>query len=187
MFRIITSKADLLQRFVVLEPWNVSERRDEYYSMPVLCRNHEDTYFSVSPKVCCVRYRAISFRNSQPLQQDIYFTFNAQHDCKSGGCQLAETNLFQEHKETSKTQLAVKHSNVDRYIINLHAHHNAWRLRKVLPRNLTAPTPYTSDRQKFHDEAAQRLQKENPAKRAEAAAKARATRARKKEEPDAKE
>lgn len=81
-------------------------------------------------------------------------------------------------------ELAVEHSTFSRYIINLHAHHNAWRLRKVLPRNLTAPVPYTVDRRKLHTEAAQELRKKNPPKRAEAAAKAKATRERNKQESE---
>lgn len=64
-------------------------------------------------------------------------------------------------------------------------HHNAWRLRKVLPRDLTAPVPYTLDRKKLHTEAARELQKKNPVKRAEAAAKAKATRERNAKESEA--
>jgi len=115
-------------------------------------------------------------------EQDIYFIFNAQHDCMEGGCQLVETSTFQDCEETSKTELAVKHSNIDRYIINLHAHHNAWRLRKVLPHDITTPVPYTSDCLKLHIEAMRQLQKKNPAKRAEAAARAKTTREQKKKE-----
>ena len=117
--------------------------------------------------------------------QNIYFIFNAQHDCEGGGCQLVETNVLQDREETSRTELTVEHSNLDRYLINLHAHHNAWRLRKVLPRVLTAPVPYTLDRKKLHTEAARELQKKNPAKRAEAAAKAKATRERNAKESQA--
>jgi hypothetical protein len=121
------------------------------------------------------------------VNQDIGFIFNAQHDCKDGGCQLVKANALQDREETSRTELVVEHSSFHRYIVNLHAHHNAWRLRKVLPRNLTAPKPYTLDRRKLHNEAAQELRKKNPAKRAEATAKAKATRERKKKESQAKE
>jgi hypothetical protein len=99
-----------------------------------------------------------------------------------GGCRLAGANARQDREETSKTELVVEHSNYNRYIINLHAHHNAWRLRKVLPRNLTAPEPNSSDRHKLHTEAAQELRKKNPAKRAEAAVKTKATKERNKKE-----
>jgi len=117
--------------------------------------------------------------------QDIYFTFNAQHDCEGGGCQLDERTIIQDHEETSRTELTIKHSNFDRHPTNLHAHHNAWRLRKVLPRVLTAPVPYTLNRKKFHTQVAKELQKKNPAKRAEATAKANATRERNAKESQA--
>jgi len=116
---------------------------------------------------------------SQLAKQDIYFIFNAQHDCKGGECRLVETKVLQDREETSRKELTAKHSNFDRYLINLHAHHNAWRLRKVLPRVLTTPVPYTLDRKKLHTEAARELQKKNPAKRADAVAKAKATREQK--------
>lgn len=166
--------------FIILESWNISAQRDEHYGMPILHRDHENGYFSVSPEVwftCC----PIS-RNLHPTTQDIYFIFNAQHDCKGGECNLIETCALQDKERTSRMKLAVKHSDGGCYVVNLHAHHNAWRLRKVLPRNLTAPVPYTSECQKLHAEAAGELQKKNPAKRAETAAKAKATRERNKEE-----
>ena len=147
--------------------------------MPVLHRDQRDIYFPVSPEVCSIHCQIP--RSSRPTNQDIYFNFNAQHDCNGGGCKLVKTRALQDYEETSRTELTVEHSDFDRYAINLHAHHNAWRLRKVLSRDLTAPVPYTSDRQKLHSEAAQELQKENPGKRAEAAARAKATRERKKE------
>lgn len=78
--------------------------------------------------------------------------------------------------------LAVKHSDFDRYIINLHAHHNAWRLRKVLPRQLTAPMPYTLDRRKLHEAVAKELRKKNTGKREAAATKAKATKEQNKKE-----
>ena len=51
VFKVITSKVDPATSFVVLERWNVSEQRDKCYGMPTLHRNHDDTYFFVSPEV----------------------------------------------------------------------------------------------------------------------------------------
>ena len=102
--------------------------------------------------------------NWWPTNQDIYFIFNAQHDCKGGGCQPIEARALQDCEETSIMELAIEHSKFDHYVLNLHAHHNSWRLQKVLPRNLTAPVPYVLDRKKLHVEAAQELQKNKPGK-----------------------
>ena len=72
------------------------------------------------------------------------------------------------------------HSTHDKFFINLHALHNAWRIREVLPRNLTEPVPYITNRKEFHHEMARKLQKTNPKKRAKAKEKAKDTRERKK-------
>ncbi|KAF9644852.1 hypothetical protein BDM02DRAFT_3077743, partial [Thelephora ganbajun] len=56
------------------------------------------------------------------------------------------------------------HSAHDRFFINLHALRIAWRLREVLPRNLTEPVPCIVNREEFHHEIARKLQKTNPRK-----------------------
>jgi hypothetical protein len=185
VYKIITSKGDALRSFIVLEQWTISAKRDEHYGMPLLHHSHEDTYFAVLPEVCL--FHCLSCPKFTIHKKDIYFVFNAQHDCWGGGCELIEDRVLQDREKTSRTELHVKHSGVDCYFINLHAHHNAWRLRKVLPRDLTAPVPYTLDRKKLHTEAAQELQKKNPAKRAEVLARAKATRERNKKEAQMKE
>ncbi|KAF9644914.1 hypothetical protein BDM02DRAFT_3121131 [Thelephora ganbajun] len=72
------------------------------------------------------------------------------------------------------------HSAHDKFFINLHTLHNAWRLREVLPRNLTEPVPYIANREEFHHEMARKLQKTNPRKPEKAKERARDTRKRKK-------
>ena len=95
---------------------------------------------------------------------------------------MGEVSTVQERQETSKKELTVTHSNHECYFINTHALHNCSLLRRALPQNLTVPVPWVQDRHKLHGEMTQRLQKENPGKRAEAAAKAKATRDRKKKD-----
>ena len=98
---------------------------------------------------------------------------------------MHEVDAVQERQETSKKLLAVAHSDYERYFINTHALHNCSLLRKVLPRSLTVPVPWVQDRRKLHGEMARHLQKENPEKRAEVKAKAKATRDRKKKDKKA--
>jgi len=62
----------------------------------------------------------------------------------------------------------------------MHALHNAWRLREVLPRNLTEPVPYISNREGFHHDMARKLQKANPKKRARVKEKVKDTHEQKK-------
>ena len=80
--------------------------------------------------------------------------------------------------------LTVKHSDFNHYIINLHTHHNTWRLQKVLLRQLTAPVPYTSNHRKLHEDAACELPKKNTGKQEAAATKTKATKEQNKKESE---
>lgn len=90
----------------------------------------------------------------------------------------------QERLMSTQMQSTIKHSNDDDYIVNMHALHNAQLLRETLPRCLTAPIPYTVDRKAKHDELAAKLRVSGLMKRAETAAKAKATREKNKKLKD---
>ena len=86
----------------------------------------------------------------------------------------------QDGQAAAKVERTIIHSAHDKFFINLHVLHNAWRLREVLSRELTAPVPYVTNREEFHHEMARKLQKTNPKKRAKAKEKAKDTREQKK-------
>ncbi|KAJ7677316.1 hypothetical protein B0H17DRAFT_1139678 [Mycena rosella] len=113
---------------------------------------------------------------------DILFHFNAQHDCKNLKCRAVDgaENIVQERGPTGCTQAAVQHVDTNIYFINMHALHNAHLLQETLPRNLTAPVPYFTDRDVKHREFAALLRVSGPAKRATALKKAKETREKKK-------
>ncbi|KAJ7813468.1 hypothetical protein B0H14DRAFT_2376855, partial [Mycena olivaceomarginata] len=67
--------------------------------------------------------------------------FNVQHDCVFCNCKQQAVAVWQQRIITDLTELEVKHSPQERYIVNMHALHNAHLLREVFPRFLTAPTP----------------------------------------------
>lgn len=116
------------------------------------------------------------------FHQDISFSFNAQHDCEGGECGYTPGNTSaQDGQATVKAERKVIHSTHNAFFINLHVLHNAWRLREVLPRNLTMPVPYVTDRKDFHHEMARKLQKHNPGRRARAKEKAKDTHEQKKQ------
>lgn len=75
----------------------------------------------------------------------------------------------------------IVHSAHDKFFINTHALHNAWRLREVLPQSIIQPVPQVNNREDFHHKIAGKLQKSNPKKRARAKEKAKDTRAQKKQ------
>jgi hypothetical protein len=64
----------------------------------------------------------------------------------------------------------IEHVDDIRFIINMHALHNAARLRKVLPRDITKPAPYHIDRIAAHNHTATALREVNVPARAAAKA-----------------
>ncbi|KAJ7866915.1 hypothetical protein B0H13DRAFT_1636392, partial [Mycena leptocephala] len=115
--------------------------------------------------------------------QHLLFRFNAQHDCQSFSCRLAEsTGPRQERLEFKLTQKIVVHSDDTRFILNMHALDNAQLLRETLPRHLTEPKPCFADRRAKHFEFAATLREVGPEKRAQAIAKGQATKAKNKQD-----
>ncbi|KAF5374429.1 hypothetical protein D9615_009052 [Tricholomella constricta] len=147
---------------VIIKPYNVDEQKDSVFDMPVLTPSDAGHLF-VDPK-------------------ELLFICNAQHDCKLGACKVSTNSRFrhQERQETTIPHTTIIHSALDRYILNTHALHNAHLIRETLPRSLTAPIPYKTDRSHFHKGLAATLRVTGPAKRAASQAKAKETRNRKK-------
>ncbi|KAJ7434352.1 hypothetical protein FB451DRAFT_1063451 [Mycena latifolia] len=108
---------------------------------------------------------------------------HAQHDCQFFSCPLVDSvRPQQERLESKLTQKIVAHSDDSRFLINMHGLHNAHLIRETLPRRLTEPTPYFSDRPAKHIEFAEGLQVVGPERRAQAIAKGQATKAKNKQD-----
>ncbi|KAI0781920.1 hypothetical protein C8Q75DRAFT_812065 [Abortiporus biennis] len=106
----------------------------------------------------------------------IQFIFNAQHDCDKAKCDVKDVDpVIQDRRETSLRQGAVVHQGAEWYLLNMHALHNAHLIRKVLPRSLTTPVPYFTNRGNKHREFASSLRVAGPVKRAATQAKAKET------------
>ncbi|KAK7047084.1 hypothetical protein VNI00_006746 [Paramarasmius palmivorus] len=112
----------------------------------------------------------------------IQFALNVQHDCEAAGCAADGTALRrQERIQSSATRTIWVHRNHDRYIVNLHALHNARLIQKYLPRHLTTPRPLYTDRirrltkmgQEL-EESAQKQKEDTNAKRKETLARNKA-------------
>ncbi|KAI0310177.1 hypothetical protein OF83DRAFT_1088541, partial [Amylostereum chailletii] len=144
---------------VIIDQFDVADRRDTHLNMPILSDSH----------------RAVFVR-----PQDILFKFNAQHDCWDGKCPItAREERVQQERQTFTSEVRrVSHSNDTRFLINMHAMHNASLIRETLPRTLVEPVPYfKSELRRFkHDKLAEQLRVTGPIKRAATAAKAKATR-----------
>ncbi|OBZ78614.1 hypothetical protein A0H81_00232 [Grifola frondosa] len=98
--------------------------------------------------------------------KDIMFIVNVQHNCLDGKCTASGREARQqEHTATEVMHPVLVHTNDTHYILNLHTLHNAAVLRKVLPRHLTIPQPYLSDRLQKHKDMATALRIEQDTKR----------------------
>ncbi|THU81202.1 hypothetical protein K435DRAFT_565165, partial [Dendrothele bispora CBS 962.96] len=124
---------------ILLEHFRILDHKDERLNMPILVNSTEIIVASGS---------------------DILFDFNAQHDCVSAGCQIgvSDTYVMQERMQTTKHKACVVHVDDGRYLLNMHALHNAHLIREALPRHLVAPVPLKSDRVEFHKQLSASLQ-----------------------------
>ncbi|KAJ6600531.1 hypothetical protein DFH09DRAFT_1257967 [Mycena vulgaris] len=147
---------------LIVEPFIVSDVKDPRLNMPLLHPSPEAQAMLIKPK-------------------DILFVFNVQHDCVTCGCSTISVALLQERIVTERTELQTKHSSEQRFVLNMHGLHNAHLIRDILPRSLTEPMPYLSDRVASHSRFAALLRQTGPAKRAETKARTQATRARNKQ------
>jgi hypothetical protein len=70
----------------------------------------------------------------------------------------------------------IEHVDAERFVINMHAMHNAHRIRRVLPRELIRPRHLYQNRVSRHHEMSKDMHVSQSTKRAETQAKAKATR-----------
>ena len=73
------------------------------------------------------------------------------------------------------TEAFVEHKPLAQFLINSHSFHNVHLLRSVLPRDLTAPIPYSVNRRADHDVLAVQLHGTQEIKRKKAAEKRKTT------------
>ncbi|KAH9911660.1 uncharacterized protein B0H18DRAFT_892153 [Fomitopsis serialis] len=151
------------EAIAVVQCFDIMGERDDYLNMPILTPSDRH------PQLV-------------PPRSDILFIFNAQHDCRACHCTTtALEHIVQERVVTARTRLHVTHAETPRFLLNMHALHNADLVRETLPRNLTEPRYYLADRKAQHRRIATDLRVTGGARRAQAAAKAAQTRIRNKE------
>ena len=88
---------------------------------------------------------------------------------------------IQEREQTTRTIPYMEHTDDDKFLVNMHAIHNASLIRETVKSVYGGPKSYFgTDRRSHHDAAAARLRVSGPKKRAEANEKRKATRERNK-------
>lgn len=82
-------------------------------------------------------------------KQSVLFNINVQHDCITCKCTESATQVVRQERQDSEIRVrAWEHAPTQRFVINLHAIHNAMELRELLPRDLTRPRPIWKDKDK---------------------------------------
>ncbi|KAG8730694.1 hypothetical protein FRC10_002414 [Ceratobasidium sp. 414] len=146
---------------VVVDRFDVAEQRHSVFGMPLLVQ--KDTNACYVTVLSCY---------------DIDFAINVQHDCLTLHCpNSAVETIRQERRNTTLERQTVEHRADAIFVVNMHALHNARRLRDVFPRSLTESVPLhsTQTRQDFIAGSARDLHKKQSA-REEMAKKRKAAR-----------
>ncbi|EJD45114.1 hypothetical protein AURDEDRAFT_64644 [Auricularia subglabra TFB-10046 SS5] len=152
---------------VVVERFGVGEQLHPKFDMPVLTKlSNGPTHHIISP-------------------EDLCFAVNVQHDCRLLNCGISTSPqdtvpVVQERFVTDLRLPAVKHKSDDHFVLNMHAMHNATRLRKVLPVALVKPRLRFIARELKHAEWEQKAFNLKSAKRIRTSEKRAATLAAKK-------
>ena len=159
IFKIVATKSH--REYVIMEVFNVSGSRDGRYGMPTMHASPDHGYHIIPPSV--------SYESLQPwfpliaFHQNISFIFNTQHDCEGGECGYTINDAGTHDRQAmAKVERRMIHSAHNKFFIDLHALHNAWRLREVLPQKLTEPMPYVADHQEFHHKMARNCRRAAP-------------------------
>jgi hypothetical protein len=99
-----------------------------------------------------------------------------QHDCCAKGCQASGSRAARQERVISRREVRfIEHTDDEHFVINMHAMHNAHRIRRVLPRELIRPRHLYKNREDWHHEMSKTMHIAQSEKRAEARVKAQAT------------
>ncbi|OBZ68017.1 hypothetical protein A0H81_11962 [Grifola frondosa] len=136
---------------VVLEEFILTNSRHPKFNMPEVLRREGTgvSHIVVKPEVA-----------------EVLFIVNVQHNCLDGQCAASGQHVRrQERQDTEITEPMWEHSDDNKFILNLHALHNAALTRRILPRYLTEPLPYLQDRISEHKDMAAKLRVIHDARR----------------------
>ncbi|KAF7358148.1 hypothetical protein MVEN_00862900 [Mycena venus] len=159
---------------VTLEQFICGQERHPDFGWPVLRRPN-------GPEIAQRQVQSFVVLSAAAVQ----FVISVQHDCREGDCQPTVVQKeFQEREETSRNVSLIKHSNDDRFVINMAGLHNFVKLCRALPRALTDLQPLFPDRVTFHKEAAEQARALRAKGRAKTAERRHAKAAEKKREAE---
>ncbi|OBZ68616.1 hypothetical protein A0H81_11585 [Grifola frondosa] len=138
---------------LLLERFTLCNSRHPHYNMPELIQADEDDPYVVLNPPC------------------LAFIVNAQHNCFDGKCSATgRRTRRQERTDTTLEDEFIVHADNTSYILNMHALHNAVLIRQTLPRHLSVPMQYLTNRAEEHKMMAAKLRTVQEAARLKAVA-----------------
>ncbi|EJD38038.1 hypothetical protein AURDEDRAFT_72549, partial [Auricularia subglabra TFB-10046 SS5] len=165
---IVSGPVATASNLVAIEQFDVGEKLHPKLDMPVLMKaTRAPTHCLISPTA-------------------IMFMVNVQHDCHMVKCGISDAPedtapVMQERSETNIRLPVVKHRSDNHFVLNMHAIHNAVRVRRVLPIALVKPRMRFLNRTEKHNEWEQKAFSLSAEKRIRTAEKRAATLAAKKQ------
>ncbi|THU81725.1 hypothetical protein K435DRAFT_823377 [Dendrothele bispora CBS 962.96] len=119
---------------VILEEFEVSSQKDPFFDLPYVFRRQDEVSYVIMPSI------------------NVLFIQNVQHDCRTAKCTASGIKIrMQERVKSDQTESFIEHKPVDRFLINLCAFHNSHLIRRILPRELTAPIPVFTNHRGEHN------------------------------------
>jgi hypothetical protein len=186
ILKILRSVEDIAQNLVILEKFVVSNGRHSHFGMPEVLNSSPSLTLAIQSTV-----RAIHTMKPADIHlnffQDVLFIVNVQHNCYDMKCTPSGRRFRQQERMDSKIEEHyIEHNDDHHFLLNTHALHNAAILRKMLPRHLTAPVSFITNRRERHDALAAALRETQDVKRARDKANREARKATRssKEQPD---
>ncbi|KDN33893.1 hypothetical protein RSAG8_13010, partial [Rhizoctonia solani AG-8 WAC10335] len=108
---------------VIIDQFKVADERHSILGMPVLIQREVNMNHIIA---------GIEFKHS----------LNIQHDCLTLHCPTSGVETIRQGRlNTTIERQSIEHHPESIFIVNMHALHNAQRIREVLPRDLTKPIP----------------------------------------------
>jgi hypothetical protein len=170
-----TSSSASQENTISLDVFDVGARLHPKFDMPVL-RKRTGAPVTIPSKVISHSTLLISCSFTW---QNIEFLASVQHDCHSKKCKgTGSRTARQERVSSGRNVQFIEHVEDEHFVVNMHAMHNAHRIRRVLPRELIQPRHLYQDRTARHHAIAATLHVQMVKKRAETAAKTKATKAK---------
>ncbi|KAJ7230962.1 hypothetical protein B0H12DRAFT_1029729 [Mycena haematopus] len=174
---VIGRVAELLlgeKSLVTLEQFICSDEVHPEFGWPILRRPN-------GAEITCGQGQSYVVLDTKSVQ----FICSVQHDCRMGNCKPGISRKErQEREETNRDTMLIKHSDDDRFVLNMSALHNFVRLRRILPQSLTKLTTLHDDRLAFHTKMAAQASTTRTKKRKKTADKRRETAAAKRKEAE---